>query len=158
MNHQFSSAGISEPKPLPPRNPVTHAVHRREVLWQITVPLIVVGVLFLSAVTASWFTTSYQADKLGDTSLIYLTFGACLISLLPLLTLGGLAYLVTMAIRGLPQRARLAQEFFWKVELKTREFADKAVEPVLQAHELNAKLKALRRATFPNDKENVSHD
>lgn len=152
MNHQFSPADISEPKPLPPRNPVTHAAHRREVLWQITVPLIVVGVLFLGAVTASWFTTSYQAGKLGDTSLIYLIFGACLMSLLPLLILGGLAYLVTMAIGGLPQRARLAQEFFWKMELKTREFSDKIVEPVLRAHELKAKAKALRRSTFEQPK------
>lgn len=152
MNDQFPPSGTPEPKPLPPRNPITHAAHRREVLRQITLPLIVVSLLFLGAAIASWFTTSYQAGKLGDTSLIYLIFGACLMSLLPLLILGGLAYLVTMAIGGLPQRMRVAQAFFWKVEIKTREFSDKAVEPVLRAHELKAKAKALCRSTFEQPK------
>lgn len=40
------------PFSIPPRNPVTHAKHRKEVFWMITFPIIIGGLLFAVAVVA----------------------------------------------------------------------------------------------------------
>ena len=51
------------PKPfiLPERNPLTHARHRKEVFWQVTVPLIIGGLLVVAAIVALLVMTVNEA-------------------------------------------------------------------------------------------------
>lgn len=53
----------TQPKPfiLPKRNPLTHARHRKEVLWQVTVPLIIGGLLLVAGIVALLVMTVNEA-------------------------------------------------------------------------------------------------
>ena len=73
----------NEPKPfvLPERNPLTHARHRKEVFWQITLPVILCALLLVAAITAlvvmtvneaqledALATGWYESERVGDFS------------------------------------------------------------------------------------------
>ena len=51
----------SKPFILPARNPLTHARHRTEVFWQVTVPLIIGGLLVVAAIVALLVMTVNEA-------------------------------------------------------------------------------------------------
>ena len=99
---------------LPERNPATHAVHRREVFWQITFPLIIVltivlgltgGVIYAGVIGLG------EVSRWADVSLIWLLLPALVVALLMLLMLVGMVMLVAKLLGVLPGYARLVQDF-----------------------------------------------
>jgi len=134
------------PVPAPrERNPITTAAHRREVFWQITLPLILGLLLVLAVTVLAAVSGSGPASKWGDISLIWLI----LLTLLPILIftviIAGLAFGVFRLIGILPGYARQVQDFFMLVQEQVRKGADKAVDPALKAHSFLAGIAALRR-------------
>ena len=134
------------PSSLPERNPVTHRAHRREVLLQITLPLIVGLVIFLSISVLATLGPDDAVSRWGDASLIWLIVPQLLVCLVGLILMAGLAFGVIWLIRTLPAYTRQLQDLFNLIGLRTRDITDKIVEPFLRIQSFGAKLKALRRS------------
>ena len=120
------------PSYLPGPNPQTQASHRREVLWQITIPLILVGALVIAVFVLAIIAGTDGDSKWADISLIALLFIEMVLSLFVLVVLAVLAYGLLMLNRKVPSYAHLAQNFFKLVSLKVNEISNLLVEPVMR--------------------------
>ncbi len=136
------------PLPLPERNPQTHARHRKEVWWQIILPLLL-GMLVICGLSAGAIAAGIGAvgevSRWADISAIWLIIPPIALALILLVLVGGLAYGVTKLLQVLPPYARLAQDYLVLVSVRARQISNKAVEPVLKARSFWAGFAALRR-------------
>ncbi|NUM45305.1 MAG: hypothetical protein HUU38_11420 [Anaerolineales bacterium] len=139
------------PPPTPPRNPETHAQHRRQMFWQVFFPLGVGTVIMLGACVLPVVAVARggEVSKWANTSLIWLILPAMFFSLIPLALLGGSAYGVLKLFEKMPGWMFRLQGIFDLVRLKVREYSDKAVEPVIQAQSFNAKIQAVMPTRKP---------
>ena len=138
---------------LPERNPQTHAAHRRDVLRQITLPL-VIGSLLLVAGMALVIIAAAGANgevrRWADLSLIWLILPALIFSLLILGLLFGLTYLVSKLLGILPGYARLVQDGYTGLTGKVMHLSDALVLPVLKLKGWSAAARKVRQvATAP---------
>jgi H+/Cl- antiporter ClcA len=144
----------------PPRNPHTHQLHRRETFWQITLPLILGGLVMLGlsiwAIVAA--AGGGNVNQAASASLIFLIIPTMFMALFVLLILAGLAYLVIQANHGLPPVMRKIQGFFVRVREAVRLYSDKLVEPILRAQSGIAALKSLKRNQTTSSPERPHHD
>lgn len=133
--------------PLPPRNPTTHAKHRREVLWQITFPLLIVLVLLLGLVgLVIWAGVQANPDvgRWADVSLVWLIVPVIIISFLFLVLLSGITFGVIKLIQVLPPYARLVQDFFLRVQVKVAEISNRLTAPIIRSKGAAAGARRLR--------------
>ena len=138
---------------LPERNPQTHAAHRRDVLRQITLPLIT-GSLLLVACMALVIIAAAGANgevrRWADVSLVWLLLPALFFSLLILGLLIGITYLVSKLLGVLPGYARLVQDGYTTLTGKVMHLSDALILPVLKLKGwLAAARKARQVATAP---------
>lgn len=142
-----------ESYPLPVKkepNPETMQKHRRETLWQITVPAIAgAGLLLLLAVLASLGKPAGVSQR-ADTSLIFLIIPNLLCSFIFLVLLAAITYGLIRLIAILPGYTRQLQDFFKVVNQKVKEVMDVLTEPVLRVHGLRASLEKLYRGRQGN--------
>lgn len=127
---------------------MTHAAHRREVFWQITFPLILALLILLGLagfVIYAGFQSSAGVSRWADVSLIWLLLPAVVATLIVLVILSGLVYLVSKLLGVFPGYARLVQDYFYLVQVRTKSIADKLVEPVLKIRSYKAGADVLRR-------------
>ena len=120
---------------------------RREVFWQITLPLLV-GILLILALAAWTIFTVVQVGSVrqaADTSLVFLLIPTMAMALIPLVLLAGLAYGVIWMNQNFPAYLHQAQGAFDQVREGVRRGADKLVEPVLKFKSNIAALEVLRR-------------
>ena len=137
-------------------NPVTRAHHRREILWQVTVPLIV-GLLLVAALAGGIILSGVgDAGLWADVSLIWLIAPALALALIPLAILAAMIYGLTFLLGALPPYAQRAQQGFEKIEAGVRRNADRAVEPLLRIHTILGALSALRRRGGPDHQKRLS--
>lgn len=139
---------INEPPPSRPveRNPVTYQKHRHEVLWQITVPLVVGGVLILLPailVIVAGVTGGGQIAKLAQVSLIWLIVIAMVISLLMIIFTVAIIFATTAILRSTSPLARQIQDTFLLIGQRVKQVSDKAVEPVLRYQSFMASMGVL---------------
>ena len=117
------------------RNPVTRDAHRRQVLWQITLPF-VVGVLLILALAVLSVVSALGGGEVvsrwADISLIWLILPMIVFTLIFLAVVSGLVYLVVKLIGVLPGYAFKAQEFLASLQEKLRSLSDKAAQPVIK--------------------------
>jgi hypothetical protein len=129
-----------------PRNLITAAHHRREVFWQITVPLTVGVVIMLVLVGLSAFATSAGSkSQLADAALVGLVSQALLFGLVTLLLLGGTVYGLFRLLGVLPYFFMRTQIFFLRVQLGVMKVDERLVEPILRMHSFNARSRAFGR-------------
>jgi hypothetical protein len=131
---------------LPERNPVTHKAHRREVLWQVTVPLIIGVLVLLALAVLSAMGGTDQVSRWGDVSLIWLILPSLLVALIFLVITAGLAFGVIWLVRVLPGYARQLQALFETVTVKVKQISDLMVEPFLRIQSFIAGVQTLMRA------------
>lgn len=130
------------------RNPVTHDRHRRDVFWQVTVPLVVGILLFLAlAVGVVWSASGNggAVSRWADISTMWLLIPVLFICLILLVILAGLIYLITWLLGTVPRYAFQLQAWFRLVSRKIHQGSDLAVEPVLRWRSFKAGMRALRR-------------
>ena len=125
------------------RNPVTYQRHRRQVLRQITIPL-VIGIIFVVilvglTLAATWSQTSLWADI----SIIWLIIPAFILSVLATILLVGLTYGCIMLIRNLPYYSNLLHGYVFQVVWRVKKVNDVAVEPILRLEGLKASTRRL---------------
>jgi uncharacterized protein involved in cysteine biosynthesis len=124
---------------LPERNPKTHAIHRREVFWQITLPLIVGILLLLATVAAVIYSATQPAaelDRWGDVSLMWLILPSLFFALIILLFLVGMVYLISQLLRLIPPYARVVQLYFEAGKTKVGQLSDLSVKPIIRVRSL----------------------
>lgn len=132
---------------LPPRNPTTHARHRREVFWQITAPLLVVLILLLGLVgLVIWagVQANPEVGRWADVSLVWLIVPVMIVSFIFLLLLSAITFGVVKLIQVLPPYARLAQDFFLRIQARVTGIADRLVRPIVRAKGAAAAARRLR--------------
>ncbi len=118
-----------------PRNPETARLHRRDLAWQIYLPvgLAVLGLLVVTGL-AIWAAVSGQAaaDSVwADASLIFLILMAAALAILPLALLVASNFGLWYALRYLPGYARLAQDYVALAAGYVRRAANRAAQPVI---------------------------
>jgi hypothetical protein len=120
---------------------------RREVFWQITLPLLVGVILILGVGAWTIFKAAggHSIRQAADTSLIFLLCPNLAMAVLPRALFGGLAYGVIWMNKNFPVYLHKAQEAFIKVRQGVRQGADKLVEPVLKLKSSMAALDVLKR-------------
>lgn len=116
-----------------PKNPITYAKHRREVFWQITIPLILGAIVLIGL--AVWlslvsFGDQVLAGKWASVSLIWLIIPAMVVTLVIAVILAGLVYLVMKIIQAFPAITFKVEEFMLMVRTRARQITDTAVKPV----------------------------
>jgi predicted membrane protein len=129
------------------RNPLTHEKHRREVFWQITIPLII-GLAFIADLVALTIVTAAQGGNVSqaaDTSLIFLTIPTMLMAFVVLAVLAALAYGIIWMNKNLPPYFKKAQDAMVRVRDGVRSGADKLTGPVIRFKSMMASLEAFKR-------------
>lgn len=132
----------------PVRNPQTEALHKREVLLQITVPLIVGVSVFVGFVFLAIFASAGAKSQGADVALMWLLCMPMLFTLLASVLMGALVYGLWRLLAILPSSMFQVQNFFYKVQGFVRMFADKLVEPFLKANSASASASALWHSLF----------
>ena len=135
-----------EPKELPERNPVTYERHRKEVMWQILVPVLIGAVIVLALAILATTRTDAQVSKGADVSVIWMITPMLIVSLIFLVLLGAMVYGVMSLLGILPGYARLVQDYFDAFRVQVGIISNKAVEPVLRMESIKASLRALGRS------------
>ena len=135
----------------PDRNPLTYANHRRESLRQITLPLVIGGIIFLVllglVIWSTWGpSASGEHNRWMGVSLIWLILPTLLFALIFLALMVGLIYLVTMAYIKLPPLARKVQNFFLLVKYQVAHLDDRIIAPVLKFHSFKASIQKFGRS------------
>jgi hypothetical protein len=142
MSEQFHNPIKPEP------NPLTQRKHRKEVLWQITAPLVVGVLLVVAAGTGVAYggaTNTVQVDRLASVSIIWMIIPTMVVALIFLVITAGLAYGL-MRLNGiLPVYTRRLQDVFVIIHTRVKRVADAVVEPIIKAQSTSAKLQVLRR-------------
>ncbi len=126
------SSSPTDSRALPEPNPLTRAAHRREVFWQVSLPLIIAVTLCLAAAILAGVAQANTAHLWANISLIFLILIGGLLLIPLLILLGGLVYGVGKLYQILPAYASLVQGFFLVLHRKVRQVSDAAVEPVLR--------------------------
>lgn len=128
-------------RPVP--NPVTRAAHRREVVRQIILPL-VIAILLLAA--AVYFLVQMEIgsiERWAEVSLILLMAIFLAATLFPLVLIATLIFATTQLLRILPSYARRAQIAIERVKSEVRSGADISVVPLMQIQSYLAMLDTL---------------
>jgi hypothetical protein len=143
----------------PPRNVITQEAHRREVFWQITMPVGFFGLLVLLGAILIVLQTARGTDpsNWANISLIWLILPMLVILLIILAIVAGLAYAVTWLYIQLPPFAFKTQEFLKLAFIQVKKVCDLIVEPILRLHSFQASNRVLRNK-FNNKQRELRRD
>ena len=138
---------------IPTRNPDTQQKHRREVFWQITVPLTVGAIAILAACVLPVVVIARGGEvrNWADISLIWLILPTMVFALIPLALLAAITYGLTRLIGVVPGYLFRAQQLFKAIQRRVGVLADKSAAVVISLHQLQARLRVLlpRRKRHP---------
>lgn len=124
------------------RNPETYQKHKKEVLWQITIPL-VIGVLVILMMAAGSVLPAVDQSRMADISLIWIILPNMVIALLMILMLAGMVFGLMKLTGIVPFYARKVQIFFNRVNSQTQKIDDRIVEPILKGKTSSASFRKL---------------
>lgn len=134
------------PFSLSQRNPVTNRKHRKEVFWQVTIPLVIAVAFFLAlGAFASLVGGGATTSKIADVALIWLIVPVMAIGLVFLVLLGAFVFGVIWLIHHVPVYTRKAQALVVSASMAIKNLTDAMVEPFLRAQSFFAALRAFRR-------------
>jgi hypothetical protein len=124
------------------------AIHRRQVFWQIILPLAVIVSLVLFAgigVVLASVSGIGDLERWGDISLIWLISPMLVLIMISFLALGGMVYLLWQILHVLPSYSRQLLEIFLLVQVRVRKVSDAAVSPFIYTHSFSASVRRLTR-------------
>lgn len=129
----------------PPRNPVTHAAHRRQVLLQVFLPLAIGILVILTLALEAAIGSSVEASRFADISLVWLSLFYLVFALIFFVVLLAVVMGLAWLMRKLPIYARQAHDLFTMMRVFVGRVSDTLVEPFLMVHSFTAGVKGLRR-------------
>lgn len=120
------------PKPLPKPNPRTQAEHRRQMIRQVSWPLII-GILAILAVVVTMIINNIGSVELwSQIAMIFVVIPTLLLGLFLLVLLIGVSIGIGQLLHFLPPYARLTQDAIDKVGQQVRSGAEVSMKPVKQ--------------------------
>jgi hypothetical protein len=124
---------MNSPK-LPPglqRNMLTHRSHKKQVFWQIFLPLCIgIPVLFTLAILTI-FSGSETVSHWADISLIFLSIPLMSMGLLFSALIVGLIFGISRLMQYIPTYAHLVQQYAFWVKSRVLQGCNISVEPIL---------------------------
>lgn len=120
--------------------------HRRQLVGQIILPMVIAGLLFVALIVLINFATFREngdVARWAAISTIWIVIPIMVASLIFLLVLGGLVYLMKRLLNITPTYTRLAQNFVHKLAIRIRLAADKLVKPIIFVDSIGASLNRL---------------
>jgi hypothetical protein len=133
---------------LPPDavNPATRSKHRREVLWQITVPATIV---ILMLVILSWLFWNAQPGKQSqwaDISVIMMTIPMLLVALITVVIQAASIYALVRLIKVLPVYSFRGFNLLVMIGWKAGTIEDKIVRPFVEVRAFKASVRTFGRS------------
>ncbi len=133
---------------VPAHNPKTHATHKKQAFWQITLPL-VIGVLILLAALILIILSAMQPvtdlTRWAGVSIIWLILPSLFFALILLAILVGLVYGIGALNKAIPPIAYRIQLFLERLKGKIATFSGYMAEPVLRVRSFWAVAHKLRQ-------------
>lgn len=134
--------------PLPrERNPETYQKHQKEVLWQITIPLIA-GLVILLILMVGCVSSAINQSRMADISLIWIILPNLVMALITLIILVGLIYGLIKLIGILPYYTQKIQVFFNLIKDRAQNIDDRLIEPIIKGKTTSASLRKLKDQLF----------
>jgi hypothetical protein len=116
----------------------TLRAHRRQLAWQILVPVLVVAALIIAAAVLIASQTGSVSRTWADVSTIWLIAPMLVFALLFVTLLGFLIYGLARLLRITPPYIGKVQDFFSLLAVWTRKGADGAARPVVWSRQAGA--------------------
>lgn len=134
------------PVPSKIRNIDTHKRHRKEVFWQVTVPVGVSILFFLVLAYLAIFPATADQDSVwADISLIFLIIPVLLVFLLMTVILMASVYLTAKLMKETPFFMFKVHQWLQLIDSKVQTAGSGAVEPFLRYHSFTASIHELVR-------------
>jgi len=127
------------------RNPLAHARHRKEALWQISVPLVLGSLALLVFAGLSFTLGGGETSRWADISIIWLITPVMLVTLFTFVTLAASIYATVKLIQVLPRYSLRLLNGLILIGRYVHQAEDRAVEPVLRLKSFEASARALGR-------------
>ena len=120
--------------------------HRKELAWQIIVPVVlsailIVGVIVL--VNVATFRDNGDVGRWAAISTIWIVIPIMVAGLIFLIILGGIVYLLKYLLQIAPTYTGQAQDFVHKIARYIERIADAIVKPVIALDGIGASMKRL---------------
>lgn len=129
----------------PKRNPTSHRAHGRQVLWQITTPMLLALAIVLALAFLASASSVEDAGRWAQISVIFLIIPLVVAATLFLVVAAASAYGVFRLLKVLPQYAFQAQGLVNRMARGVRRVADISVEPFIRMRSFVAGLRSLRK-------------
>ena len=124
---------------LPERNPVTYSQHKREVFWQITIPMAIGILLVLLGVVAVLIAATQPTSELSrwaDVSLIWLIIPSLFIGLIFLVILATIVYLIIVVLRITPRYSHLILLYLEIGKYKVIRISNQITNPIVKTRSM----------------------
>lgn len=108
--------------------------HRRQLISQILLPMVVAALLFVAMIVlinVATFRSNGDVARWAAISTIWIVIPIMILSLIFLVVLVGLVYLMKRLLNITPVYTGMAQDFVHKLMIRIRLLADKLVKPVI---------------------------
>jgi hypothetical protein len=131
---------------LPKPQHASYRAHRKQVIWQVILPMVLAALLLIGLVvmiSLATFQGEGESSRWAAVSTIWIVMPVIVAGLVALLILCGIIYLFARLLRITPTYTGLAQDFAHRLEARVRRVTGAAVKPVFMLEEIGAFLKAL---------------
>ena len=144
MNRKLSVAEL-------PVNASPAADHRRQMIWQVWVPIIASTVIVLAiAILAIVGTVQGNSliNHLGNIAAIYLIIPVLITGLIVLALNGGIIYGLAKLLKKVPLWMFILRMRAGQLAVVTRRGANTVVQPIMKVNTFNARVRALWKKIF----------
>ena len=120
--------------------------HRKELAWQIILPMVLTTILFIGMIVLIYFATFRDNGDVGRwaaISTIWIVIPVMVAGLIFFIILGGIVYLLKYLLNIAPTYMGLAQDFVHKIAGYIKRMADAVVKPVIVLDGIGASMKRL---------------
>jgi len=119
--------------------------HRKEIIWQIILPMVLTAILFIALVVLiniATFRDNGDVGRWAAVSTIWISIPIIIMALVFLVVLGGIVYLLMRLLRIAPIYTGKAQDLAYKVDGYARRAADAVVKPIIALNGIGASIEA----------------
>ncbi len=130
---------------LPHPEHYSYLKHRKQVVRQVFLPVVISALLMIGLIVLIWLATFNQGGDVGRwaaISTIWIVIPVMIAGLLVLAILGGLIYLMALALGALPKYTGMAQDYVYIARGYIIRGADMAVKPIIAVEGFVENIKA----------------
>ena len=120
--------------------------HRKEVAWQIILPVVLAAILIIGLivlVNVATFRDNGDVGRWAAISTIWIAIPMMVAGLIFFIILGGIVYLLKYLLNITPRYTGQAQDFVYKIAGHIKRFADAIVKPVIFVDGIGASINRL---------------